>query len=348
MACRQLKLGTRSVQLHKASVSPDFASKTVLVGNAWDYVSMWLKRQGQRTTQELFYWDQARQFFEATKSLPNTSAPLTSYYCFLNAVKTLLVIRRVDFSEHHGVSGQASRKKTSLANEVVEFKSSGVLAALCKYLGEPAAGQYPLRDILYNLPYIHRAYTLTFSSRPDLFIPISKPRFVIKNGTTKSWFSTEVTDRHYANQHTVNKLPSGFERDAALNGSFVVRRKRRFDWKTGQNSANLDRLRTYHRRTRRHTYYIHAPTPLWYLKRNSNGAGMIDRSSLTLTFAAMHRLSELARYEPMRLARHFDSQHNWLLSEFIATARDQFLDELASEITGRVLLTRGVRPETKR
>ena len=55
----------------------------------------------------------------------------------------------------------------------------------------------------------------------------------------------------------------------------------------------------------------------------------------------MHRLSGLARYDPMRLARHFDCQHNWLLSEFIATARSQFIDEISYEITGQEFMIPG-------
>ena len=48
----------------------------------------------------------------------------------------------------------------------------------------------------------------------------------------------------------------------------------------------------------------------------------------------MHRLSELTRYEPEKLAKHFDCNQNWLLSEFIKLALPQFIDEISSEITG--------------
>ena len=48
----------------------------------------------------------------------------------------------------------------------------------------------------------------------------------------------------------------------------------------------------------------------------------------------MHKLSELARYSPQSLAKHFDGRYNWLLSEFIAIAPLQFLDEISCEMTG--------------
>ena len=83
---------------------------------------------------------------------------------------------------------------------------------------------------------------------------------------------------------------------------------------------------------------------LWYLKRApANAAGsIIDLAPLSITFAAMHKLSELARYTPLQLAQHFDCKHNWLLTEFISSAPRHFLDEIASEITGFEFLPTGI------
>ena len=57
-------------------------------------------------------------------------------------------------------------------------------------------------------------------------------------------------------------------------------------------------------------------------------------SQLVLIFAAMHRLSELSRYDPVAFSGHLNVNHNWLLSEFIRTAPNQFIYGMASEITG--------------
>jgi len=45
--------------------------------------------------------------------------------------------------------------------------------------------------------------------------------------------------------------------------------------------------------------------------------------------------------ENRRLSRHFECQHNWLLSEFISSAPAQFIDEISSEMTGREFMTPG-------
>ncbi len=339
MAFKQIQLRGRPLAAHKIIVAPDFMSRTVLVADTWDYVTMWLRRQGR--DEALFYWEQARHFFEASKNLPNTSSPLTLYYCFLNAVNALLNLHGVS-SNRHGVTGKSGPgRKTSLANEIVTLQKGGTLAELRRYLTEPAGRfVYSLKDLFYNLPYIHRAYKLTYASRPELFIPIRNPRFVRKDASSEAWFCAEVEDR-YATAHTLNKL-EGFERDLGVQESFTIRMADRFKWVRSRaaEEANKTRLINYHRKVRKTLYYIQGPTRLWYLKR-SNSEGVIKLSSLTITIAAMHRLSEMARYAPIVLANHFKCRHNWLVSEFIATARTQFIDEISSEITGQEFMIPG-------
>ena len=348
MPAKQLTLANRRLAPHKAAVNPDFRGKTVLVEDTWDYVTMLLKRN--KKERALFYWQQAQQFSHASRRLPNNSAPLTAYYCFLNAVKALLAVKNRTASETHGVSGESKSQHAYLSHELVRYQTGGVLAALCRYLGEPVANdEYTLYDLLYNLVYVHRAYNLTFASRPDLFTPVALPMFVKKLGSTEAWFRATIRDDRYANQHTINKLSNDYEQDRSPElldvGVFGIRHSSRFTWRHGkaEEAGNLERLRNYHRRVRGVLFYIHGPTRLWYIKRRQSLDGMIDRSSLSITFAAMHRLSELARYDPMLLAKHLNSQHNWLLSEFIATAQNQFIDEMSSEITGQEFMIPGRR-----
>ena len=340
----------KKLKLHKAIVNPDFQGQTILVNDPWDYVEMWMKRNGcndkEALKEALFYWQQARHFFYATEKLPKVSSPLTAYYCFLNATKSLLKIKGIEFSNKHGVSGKTKNNRISLSNEQVEFKNSGVLSSLCQYLHESCSSQiHSLKSLLYNLPYIHRAYCLTFKSKsePELFIPVFNPIFVQKHKKHKSsdsWLCMEIKDKHYANHYTPNKIPSSFQKDIGVSDKYIIRSKNRFKW----DSTDLASLKKYHLKIRKHLFYIYSPQRLWYLKRSGNIETLIDRSSLTITFAAMHRLSELARYSPMLLAKHFDSKkHNWLLSEFISTAPYQFIDEISSEITGQEFMIPGVK-----
>lgn len=352
MGFTQITLGRRRLRVHKAIVEPDFGTATVLTTDAWDYVCMWLKRDTSgRTEDALYYWGQARSFFEATQRLPNDSACLTAYYCLLNATKALLSVKGEKFDEQHGVDGNAESGKACLHREKIKFCKNGVLPALCKYLGEPSGNHtYSLKDLFYNLAYVHRAYRLTYSSSRELFIPVENPRFVKKKASTEAWFCADIVDPRYANQHNVKKLPSGYEQDRGVDDRFIVRKRKRFTWQRSRSyrAVNIKMLTDYHTKVRQYLHYIHGPRPLWYIKQGQNGKSarngqVIPRSSLTLTFSAMHRLSELARYDPKQLLRHFKCQHNWLLAEFIRISPEQFIDEISSEITGRELLTPGLR-----
>jgi hypothetical protein len=60
----------------------------------------------------------------------------------------------------------------------------------------------------------------------------------------------------------------------------------------------------------------------------------------------MHRLSEICRYRPSELDSFLNGQKNWLLSEFVAMSPNQFLDEIACEMTGHQVMTPNVRTPT--
>lgn len=331
MTFRSISYKHRGLTIHKAAITPKFNDKTVLVTDTWDYIDLWLTRQKAR--QARFFWKQAKSFYQATTLLPKESAPLTGYYSMLNATKALLNVKDLKFEEYHGVGGDIGANET-FGNETVTFRSGGVLAALAAYLGEGTTEQtYSLTDLLYNLAYIHRAYHLTVPSRQELFIPIVNPQIVRSNTTDKAWFRCELRG-HYASEHTVNKLANSFERDCGDLNGFFVRSKKRFDWTPTAKAASIERYQTYHCRLRKRLVYIHGSQRLWYLKRSAGPSGYVERSQLSVAFAIMHKLSELARYSPDRLAKYFNGRYNWLLSEFISVAPSQFIDNISSEMTG--------------
>jgi len=268
MAFREIEYKGRLLTIHKASLEPDFASKTVLVTDAWDYIDLWLKRR--KNARARFFWDQARQFYSATKLLPNEAAPLTAYYCMLNATKALLLVKQKSFVESHGVSGETKGKRASISNEMVTFEKSGVLPSLCHLLSESANGEtYSLGDLLYNLVYIHRAYKLSLPTSSELFLPIRNPQIVRSMTTDKSWFCAAL-EGAYATQHSVNKLGNGWEQDVSVTDRFLVRRKNRFDWEPSKRKQSIKDYVIYHRGLRENLAYIYSSERLWYLKRTGN------------------------------------------------------------------------------
>src|SRR5699024_427918 len=229
-----IKYNRKELSLHKSIIAPEFGKRTVLVSDPWDYIEMWLKRNSQ-SEESIFYWQQAKSFYEASKNLPLTSSPLTLYYCLLNATKTLLTVKKIPFSNKHGVFGKSKKRIARLTNEKVMLLTGGILPALGSYLNEPILKkeEYSLKYMLYNLPHIHRAYCLTFSDS-EIFIPIKDPKFVKKSNASESWLTFKL-DKKYANGHTLNKLPKFFGRDFTDSDEATIRYNKKFKW-VGKNA----------------------------------------------------------------------------------------------------------------
>lgn len=333
----QLKISNRKVWMHKAIKNVDFASESVLSNDPWLFVSLWLKRE--KKDGALAFWNQARRFYEASLLMSTEAAPLAAYYCLLNATKTLLKVRSSQHKDIHGVTGERAEKaKAYLGVEKIKFCSTGVLPALCAYLGESSVNtEYSLKDLLWNLPFVHRAFRHTYSSAAELFIPIENACYVRHSNNSDAWFQAMIAPR-YCDNRILRHIPRSFEY-FEKNGATYIRRKKRFVWENGRSSKSkltqgVKNLTHYHSSVRRLIVPITSNKDLWYLKKNLKENPVAERHSLTIIFAAMHRLSELSRYDPDGLERHLLGSSNWLLTEFIQLAPSQFIDQISSEITG--------------
>jgi hypothetical protein len=335
---QQLKVSQRRVWMHKGVVAADFGALHVLSNDPWQFVELFLSRG--KSYDALAYWTQARRFAEASHQLGPEAAPLTIYYAFLNAAKALLKFKNVTHADQHGVNGlRPENARASLINETITFKNGGVLPALCGYFNESTSKtSHSLRDILWNIPFIHRAFCLSFKSTQELFIPLESARYVRHDSSRESWFEAKIVPR-YSDGRMLKSVPTSFETFAESDGSASIRRRKRFNWYFGQANASskkdaIRRLQVYHAATRRVIVHISGERDLWYVKKQLPGNTASARHTITLMFAAMHRLSELSRYDPAGLDRHLSGQANWLLVEFINHALGQFIDQIATEITG--------------
>ncbi len=346
--------GKWPLRIYRPQISPNLKSKVILTDSTWQYVEIYLKRNCQNDD-AVFYWQQAKNFYEATKQLDLVSKPLTIYYCLLNATKALLESKSINYHFSHGVSGKVQDGHKRLKNELVRFRVRGVLYGLCKYLEEPVKPEsshrkfeeYTLKDILYNLPFIHRAYHSTYSNQAELFIPVLNPRIVHNKFQKKCWLELQLEPEH-SNKTTLSRLV-GFGIDPLYRNDefYTLRRNKKFKWVAPRNipdEASHKRLDNYLKNRRSEMFYIYGANDLWYVKRKDlTSNSIINRSTLPLTYAGMHRLSELARYEPQSLRAHLEKDASWLLSEFIDKSIVQFIDQISCEITGNEFRVTGFR-----
>jgi hypothetical protein len=333
---------------HKAILSAKFDARTVLTSTPWEFVSLWLKREKQ--DEALVLWNQAREFFDVAAAVSLQTAPLLQYYSFLNATKALLTAKGINFDLHHGVkptNPPTASARIALTNEGVKIMTSGVLPALSKYLGEKeAANIHTLKEVFFNIPFIHRTYCLTYVNQRDMYVPLTSCRFVIDQKSRESYFSAKVSEDFFVSD-IAKRLPSALQLDPATD-SRAVRSVASVPLSSAKrlSPSDLVKLAGLNQSLRSDIHYINATQTLWYAKLNVPGPKKLSRFPLTLTLAAMHHLSEMCRYRPLKLVKFVNGRENWLLSEFVQSAPRQFLDGIASELTGYQFLMPNVRSAT--
>lgn len=342
MSIERLRIQNKSLGPSKAINGAQFQVKTVLTLEPFEYVDLWLRREHQ--DEALFYWRQARNFHKASIGLPIESSPLVVYYCFMNAAKALLASKNVSFSPYHGVKSHplgGPNAKSVLSNEGIEICKKGIVPSLASYLGEVEKSTvHPLEDVLYNLVFVHRTYCLSHPKKRERFLPLKDSGFMRDDSTKEVWFAASaVHDSDW--QFFRKNLPA--EMTCASDGTATIYSVKKVVWASPDKptEAELDSLRSLNSELRRVLHYINGAHTLWYLK--SSGTYQIQRQPITLTLAAMHRLSEICRYRPSALNSFLNGQKNWLLSEFVAMAPEQFLDQIACEMTGHQIMIPNVR-----
>jgi len=157
------------------------------------------------------------------------------------------------------------------------------------------------------------------------------------------FFKADI-ERNIPFKQAARKLPATFVTASAI-GPRAIRSVAALGWrKPGRPTAtNIQELIDFNRLLRQELHFISGAQTLWYLKTAPAGPAKLKRQLLTLILAAMHRLSEICRYQPLQLASFLTGQKNWLISEFIQMSAVQFIDEIASEMTGYQFLVPNVR-----
>lgn len=345
----KIKINHKYISIIKPNINANYNSKTILTYSTWEYVELWLKRQqGQEAKNALFFWRQAKHFSNASNALPLNSKPLTAYYCCLNATKALLTINGYKVNQiNHGISkSKSSNKIADLDKEIVIFQGSGVLNCLSNYLKEnDQKCEYTIKNLLYNIPCVHRTFTVTYPLYKELFIPIYDVNFVKDNQQSKAWIEFRI-DEKYLNKRTLDSIPKIYERTYHGDKKDYYRRKKKFEWDIHNTTINkrVKNLKIYHAKVRKDLFYISGNSKLWYVKKDiKSNENIIKRSSLTLIFAVMHWMSELVRYNPKLFNKYLNSKDNWLLHEFINISLNQFIDEISCEITGEEIMSPGYR-----
>jgi hypothetical protein len=336
----------REIGPHKAVICPLLRASNVLTNTPWTFVTLWLQRAGNDDAR--FYWEQAYQFYNVSLGLPPQSAPLLLYYSFMNAAKALLSAKRITFNEYHGVRAYrrgGSPNRFSIATDGIHMQTQGVLPSLAAYYGEAETSRaHTLQELFFNMVFIHRTYCLTYTTQREMYVPLANCGYVVDRASKRVVFRADIGE-NVPLRYAISRLPESFISDRTL-GDRAIRSTAYLTWPrpNSPTAMEFEELVNLNRTLRRELHYINGIYALWYIRTRIAGPRRLNRQLPTMILGAMHRLSEICRYRPLLLASLLASQKNWLISEFIQMSASQFIDEIASEMTGYQFFIPNVRP----
>lgn len=365
---RDVEKNSVSLRLRKAFTDAEIASHTVLTDDVFSYVDFYFKTH-KKTLREasgkpleanhIYYWQQARNFYNAAKILPIDASPLPMYYCMLNATKAFLFYSAIKYDDikdalgRHGLHECQSESEVHILNLdsiYVQRDNRGVFPQFARMLHPDFATLWPtnrdgsvsLKQLLYHLPFVHSSYISTYgiARRDEKFVPLkanTSPRFMYSKDN-KIRLVVDL-DRNYFKQNATT-IPDDVK--CNISDSLMVndkdKNKEHFQL-VSSGCYKKKEIQTVYNMFRRDFSYIAGDKRIWYLKKKKMGESDIENiNSMVLEIAAVHRFSEIVRYKPEQMIKLLNGKENWIIHEFLSMVLDQFMDEITCEITKQEIM----------
>jgi len=328
----------------------------LLASDAWDalgqYARSVIPERRVRETANAFL-TQSHGLYTAARSVEMPIQPLLYYYSFLNLAKVAILLKYPEVKIENAIHGMGDpakppkvRKRFALGTVAVSARVKKknkkktqkihVLNRLCEALGyKPFCNgkRFSVRDMLSQVPSIHRAYCESMTER-ERILAIHRPSFLRSESEKTLWARlllnkyldvSELTMRKRFNEH--------FRRTDApgdLAGFRCFESKREYGFKRSAievlpqitkdlRSAGLRCMLTragYH-------YYAASHEPKKLVPQ------------VVATYVALFYFSGLARYSPEALEALLQGKEGWAIRELLSTETQQWPYLLASEVLQR-------------
>lgn len=366
---RDVETKSVSLRLRKPYTGADLSAHTILTDDVFSYVDFYFKTHkkiikdsnGKKVDQNhLFYWNQAKNFYNASKVLNVESAPLPMYYCMLNAMKAYLVynaktydIVKNDF-RGHGLkesNNDSEGNAYSLSEIYVQHLEWGVFVKFANLLTSNSfnslwksreTGAISVKDLLYYIPFVHGAYVSTYK------LPRNKERFI----PLKAGHSPTFRYPKKGKIHLVAELDKGYFKQDAVTVPDYIKNTIPYDFEVNPDNGfeimSKDEflkkdIKSQYLNYRKSFSYIRGEKRMWYLNRFTDKCCIGNLNTMIFEVAITHRFSEIVRYKPEQMDELLHSKENWLIHEFLTLVLDQFMDEIASEITKQEIMPTRVK-----
>jgi len=333
------------------------SSTRLLASDAWDALGQHARRviadQKVRETANAFL-RQSQGLYKAALSVEMAIQPLLYYYSFLDLAKAAILLKYPEDAIENAIHGMQEpakplkvRKRFALGNVVVSDQAKKnenkkktqkihVLNRLCEALGyKPFCNgkRFSVRDMLSQVPSIHRAYCESMTER-ERILAIHRPSFLRSESEKTLWARlllnkyldvSELTHRKRFNEcfHRTD-APGDLAGFRCFESNKVYRFKRSAIEVLPQITKDLRSagLRCMLTRAGYHYYAAsHEPKKLV--------------PQVVATYVALFYFSGLARYSPEALEALLQGKEGWAIRELLSTETQQWPYLLASEVLQR-------------
>jgi YaaC-like Protein len=135
-----------------------------------------------------------------------------------------------------------------------------------------------------------------------MYLPLANCAYIVESTSKRAFFRADFA-KGVPLRNAISRLPAIFVADPAQ-GEGAIRSAAELAWRRPRKptATEIEGLASLNRTLRQDLHYINGLQALWYVKAKTPGPRRLQRQLPTLILGAMHRLSEICRYQPLQLA----------------------------------------------
>lgn len=313
----------------------------IRVSDIWSFWQYIIKRYEKKYSGEKMFLqtllDQAKYFYSAAESAPIKSQPLLYYYSFLNLVKVIINVNKLNaygsnIEYNHGVDSCKIQKGDSLKNLYIEIKGLGgrmlsvdytFMTQMGDQITTPPRHKIFIEEMLKSCIGIHQTYCETSNCKENFF---QVDNLKLYRDGCKLYSKFKIINCNTQIQTSLRSVGYNVIAECDEEGNNT------YYWQE-------EKLMLHYNPTK-WDYYNLASTirekGIWYYTdgekyRTYISTNPLHISSESIIYNLMFFFGSITRYHPYMFEKLLSDRQMWLITEFLKTQPMQFLHIVTSK-----------------
>lgn len=315
----------------------------MLASNPWKCLELHLASQRSTAQKACSFLRQASHFYDAAERA-GTAKPVLLYYAFLNLAKAIILHKRpaIDLSRAiHGIRESQGNvpQRFTLTSQRVALQPArparpAILNEFCQALGYAKLAtnrEWGIRDLLSQIPAIHRPYCHTLSRAERLYV-VSDPLFLHDHDDRDVWSVLRVKRPEF---------PSGEARRRMVGRKYfrfgtVESDDQHYSFESSCVSYGRSPLECLPALCAqlRMSGVVSILTPYGYRYYLSDFEPRLRVPPIVAAYMSVFYFGSVARYRPSDFEKMRSGKYGWVIEEMLSTQGEQFVYQAVSELLG--------------